>query len=58
MNRVLQLRAHAAYVLGLARDAEQDGDAESTDALLAHVAALELEAACVLERATATRRGQ
>ena len=50
-----QLRAEAVYVLGLARDAEQDGDAESSDLLVARSGALELEAAKLLARATSGR---
>ena len=50
-----QLRAEAAYVLDLARDAEQDGDVESSDLLVARSGALELEAAKLLAGAMCAR---
>ena len=50
-----QLRAEAAYVLDLARDAEQDGDAETSDLLVARAETLEDEALNLLARAKAVR---
>jgi len=50
-----QLRAESVYLLDLARDAEQDGDAETSDLLVARSGALELEAAKLLARAMCAR---
>jgi hypothetical protein len=50
-----QLRAEAAYVLDLARHAEQDGDVESSNLLVARAETLEDEASNLLARAKAVR---